>query len=596
MPIVIECCGRRYKLDDRAGLRRVKCIVCGKVVSLDTADSPRKQAEAPVELVTSDSAQAASHDEPPPLHVDDLASLASPSSDNNGAALTSETLGLSPPPSRIPLPPVEKRQKPGSKAQVASHSHFAPYWVALNRPAGSRPTTSSNGDLAAPFLIILYLGLYIFATFQELDSVKHLVGINHQRIPLWVPWLQSAVEVLLFFFVLAPLVLLALFLVAKFLEFELPPKPYLRACGVAAIPPIALVCFRYYPPNAGLPVAIALLVGFVEFYRIYKSFNLNASATALSLGAAALLYLGGQYVIKGISVGLLVNYLLVIDTVHDVEDLFQPGVRFQLIQSDAGSAAWADPYTTRSGQLIEKIRALSEMDLRGHWREDLMPRLEQVKAEKSAIEKLRGKTPELEEIASGIDYLERTYHKVPAHHPDPAIFAPLPTGPVWKPLNGDEALLATPVRLGHYLLSPPNGESATQIDQTKTGENGFVWGTPDSGELRFYTVSRKDPKQVQPWLATDDVARWVEEANQYLRIDWQKPNCSFGILAGLPATRIEATFSRSNGDDFVEERAIRYIAADGPSWIVVSIRFPASHPELGNALEAAARSLHKASP
>src|SRR4051812_31990471 len=100
------------------------------------------------------------------------------------------------------------------------------------RPLRQKKITAVGVDNATPWLIITYLVANVALLIYMLVSGPKGSGP--------IAWTFVVTNVIAFFAVIGPAVLLAVWLGSKVLRFELQDSAYLRACGIGAIPGVML--------------------------------------------------------------------------------------------------------------------------------------------------------------------------------------------------------------------------------------------------------------------------------------------------------------------------------------------------------------------
>lgn len=625
MPIAVACpdCGKQYNVDDRAAGRKVKCRDCGNVFSVA---APAAAGAAGVGARSSAAPVAAAR---PAADPDDPFATMQALMELGESAAGAE----SPAAAAAAPPPVPKAKAPLRTAEVFAPapalpvSHAARGGAVAVAPtmgygtrARPRRTSTVGVDSATPWLILLlilaHIGAAITITIQyaQLDeSVQQ--AIRDRLMPNFIGavWTTIIVSLVLFFAIVGPLVFLGIFVGSKIMRFPLPDTPYLKGCGVAAVPGVILASMQILPPNVVLRVMLFVVIVPLAFYVLYYAFDMTFGEAAVSFAFSGIFYVIGQ-VIAFMIVGMVFAGFLVsgadrgrgfspwalgrIGSVSPAPTPNRPQYAFPQ-QSPSYPATPPPPPMTpdereeqKIASLRKRVESLSGPRLVNRSREELTGEFDGLRREADTLKTANAERPSWQEVDRMLGDLQKQIAAAPSAKPGEEIFQdPSPTEE-WKASQSADAL-GEEVSYLQFKLRPPK-DAVLDLQSSEKAPKGLTWRAASNSWSRMsvYSVPRKNERQRRPWAATHTFMLAQAKGENLFALDaTDAAEVTEGEINGIAFTRVE---SSPDPDKPRSERTVKYAGFAGGRWLVVEIVAPQDAAQALERFDTAARTIRHA--
>ncbi|MDB5171501.1 MAG: hypothetical protein JWN51_274 [Phycisphaerales bacterium] len=565
MQISVGCadCGSRYDVDEKFVGRKVKCKHCGNTFTI-TADSQGG--------------------DPP----DPFANL---------------TLAPTPEPEVAPSP-VERPKGPafGYSSPAAEG----------RRPRGSvgragRDTGSVGVDSATPYVLFLYVAASvvsgIYATVKLYSNLdQHAAGALVGHVWSWV-----IVWNILFFAIVGPLAWLGVWITSRIFNFDMVDSPYLRACGVAALPVVLFFMTQMLPANPVLIGTMLLAILPITFYMLMHVFDLDWAGSAVAFVLGGMLWAGGfvlsivilSAVVAGGLMGAAQQQSVAAGAEPDNSDSYVPRSDSYVPKRTPSSPtvrptplSLADVEAASVSTLHEQLTRLAAKDMSRSTREEMTAAVGGIRPRVEALRATHANDSAWQEVADALTQLEKKIAALPSEKFDAAsYFAEASAGEDWSAAPDSSAQLADEVSYKEFRFRPPV-EMRMDLRSVESGPDGLIWLAQKGFQTRLSlsTLPRKDPQQRRPVTPDRPGLKRAAEARRLFFIDAEGSTVTTGKINGLAFTRIASDTGGQGGGP----RSIKYVAASGDQWLIVSVAAPQDEPLLAQTLDISARSLRKA--
>ncbi|QOV90846.1 MJ0042-type zinc finger domain-containing protein [Humisphaera borealis] len=586
MPLLVQCvnCQRRYSLDEKSAGKKVKCKECGTVFVAQAAGQSAGLTSAPpaspppaAPRVAPRTAAPTIQTPPPRPRMEE--------NDDPFAAMSLLEAGTAPPPETSgPMysgAAMSVRQAPAAPATPYT---FAP------PPRKRTNTTKSLGlDSLTPILllcffvglaVVLYMGLTHVT--DKAEPGTHPLEIKAAKNAVWIMVITFAVS---HFVIVAPLVLLAVFIASKIMKFELPGAGYMRAAGVGALPLVVLLGSDILlPANMALRLILLVSILALAFYALKNIFELMIGEALVAYGFTCVFFVVG--IVVSITMSGIVAAAGIVQSTADAQRAINaeqeqkrdqeladlrgsrpPGYRPSGTPSSGGGATEpppppVDPMETRAQSLQRRLEAFDARNLDNAGRESVERDFATLRAEvASATGPLRAR-PEWGSIDQLHKSILQKINALPTEQPDPQIFKPVVADTEFAPPANGVAALGEEVSFGKYFIRPA---ADARMDLRTSNPSRYQWTAGQSrGEsFSLSSVPRKNDRQLRPWLLTRPFQRTAAERDGLYYVEANaNAKSTYGTLGGLPATKLE-------GESALGQRFVEYILLDGSNWIVM---------------------------
>ena len=554
MAFSVECsgCGKRYKIDDRAAGKRVRCKNCGATI------------EVPLPM-------------PAPQGGDDDPFEALVAMEQNAAPLG----GASPPP--LPLPP------------AARPASSRPHYAAMPAPRRARKFGRRTGsqvigtDSVTPWLIIGYIVTQLGAAIYSSVKVGEVAG-DHSRL-ITAVWAGALINLVLFFAILGPAIYLGVFIMSRIFDAPMVELPYFRGCGVAAVPTLMVVLALLLPRNLILILLVVLAIVPVMFFALRFVFDLDWVGALVSFAFAGLFYL----VLQIVSLSILAQ---------SQKSIFNPGSPSQIASAGGGgSSSFAGPSNqagnyeppSREELNAHRLQSLSDRinELAVHGgdrsRESLLESYQSLAKQLDGMRAEMGQDPAYASAASSLKTLKTAIDAAPSEHPGPELAQPPPATETWGPGSLDTELLPE-VAYRDYAIRPLR-TAILNLENAENDPRGIVWYASRRGfgpKLTISSMPNKDPGQKRVWPVTRQFQRNFAELSAIHWVDAINANVTYGKINNLAFTRIESTGPFGP--------MTKYVGLDGNNWLTIEISDYGNDSQVQQLLDASARTIRKPSP
>jgi predicted Zn finger-like uncharacterized protein len=292
MSLIAQCaaCKKQYRLGDEMAGRKVKCKHCGQIISIPGAQAAPVAPKAPA------AAARSSHANP----LDDPGFSGSATEDD------AESMAVAPPSLPKPKSAPRRATRTGSDGDdlLAAPDHAPETRVRKHTVKRPPPTSGGAGpDGVTPMLCLLYVLAMIVAGIMgsvKIGNGQAEPGLTHTTL-----WASHIVIIVAFYAIVGPLVWLGIFVAGRILNFGMPDMPYVKACGVAAVPAVVLVGVSLLPPNPFLIALGVVAIIPLTFYVLYYTFGLRFGEGALTFLFAGAMYVGGYLIVALLVMGVI---------------------------------------------------------------------------------------------------------------------------------------------------------------------------------------------------------------------------------------------------------------------------------------------------
>jgi predicted Zn finger-like uncharacterized protein len=579
MPVSIECpnCAARFKVGDHLAGKRVKCKKCAGAIHVPDEMDLSKAKELPVK---GDLEQIAVPVHPMFPHVKVKRPIPIKADPVARAEAFVAADAFTPPPAYL-APAVSL---PGQT--VFRQHNFDDPGRGYQKPV--RASTAAPEGFS-PLLLLIYvcveIGLGVYA-------------VNQPHVVSSAVWTFVFSEIISFFAIVAPLAWLGIWGASKAMRFELASPAYIKSAAVAVAPALLGALIKALPEN---PVLIAIGI-FAILPATFFILKLVFSLTFVESLVAFLL--GGIGCIIGRVIQLLlIGAIMLGANLQKATPPVNPGDSPNNIAStdtppptqvDIPLNPAVDPVLSQLNTIQEQARA----QLRGNWLADTSRERasDQLSAMRSQIEILRpqattaDRQAKLNDVSNVLDELQTKVAQLPSEDADPIIFQPITSASnTWQPNPGDTT---APVSYKRYRLEMPT-DAKVDLATTEEAPEGLSWDIPPRGRINVTAFDRTDPRQERPWIKTHSFMK--TRGTKLFTLDMVNIpiDISYGQLGKLPATRI-ASKPADNINRFQPDRFVKYVIADGQSWVVITCTAAPTDARTLASLENAAWSLRQA--
>ncbi len=524
MTITVACvsCGSPYDVDEKFIGQRVKCKKCGSVFKIERPE--------PLPLPDEDPFARASFEPTvqPAAETDRKAKW------KVGTVIAGE---LAPSPAleaATPLRPLRRRYR--------------------GRQGKSSP--GDGLDTATPYLLLVYVAASIlFGIYGTVALFSHSASIPKVTPAVVSVWETALCADALLFAILGPMMWLGVWCVSKMSNFPMVDLPYVRACGVVAIPTILL--FLGLTLQGPLQILVFLAILPVVFFLIKWLFDLDWESGALGFVLGAGCWVLGFF-LQNFILGLLIpgSVLSVIVPKHTDN-------------SDVASVSPADPGNSSPGgtsvttsdrsefsRFREQVLNQTNVDISQSTKEEVLPQADDLQRRLKLMTPKYGNDPEWGDLTRMVESFHAKAAALPSGELDKTLFDEASDGDDWTTGSLSRGKLAGEVSFKQFKFQPPM-DMTVDVHSSEDSPIGLVWtGTPSpGGRLAVYSRPRTNQKQRRPVLTNQPGLARVANAAGDLVIPGSPGTATYGVISGLPFTCIDAN------PDSKEEHAKLYIGA-----------------------------------
>jgi HEAT repeat protein len=631
MPIEFQChdCDASYRVEERLAGKQARCRHCGAVMDIprvsrksaapeangdidlrfrdepDDADDPIDPARPTkpgstiiASPVLKDDAPAPASmpvvawnpdPKPPPSFAQAWSGTAAQSARAAAAAPSAHIVAGTEMPSLAPPPPPQQ-PLPTLRAQPTYRAAPAP-----RRSRRYRPSTAVGLDALTPWTLLLFLALVIAQHVRLYVSAPAPPAGQPQLITPGVLTISAIVELFMFFALVAPLVLLAVFITSRIMKFELPGAAYARACTVAATPAVlgallVLIPFwnvrRFSAPDVIRIVMIAVIVHTVTYYVMKHLFEMEWVESIVGwVFTLPLLLLGGFVTFLAWGATTVGGMLANSSTANSaVASSSSPGITSVLPSSSSTDAsvtlngarvvvsppAPVDPDQQKLDALRRETAELMNGGYMGGSREAAEARLRTMRDSARSVQSTKGSAPEYAELIGRLDDLDRRAAALPSERPDPAIAQPPDAKERWDTADAAEArgLSRDELAVAPGIAMRRPADALLDLKSSASDPAGLLWRwKPAFTRMTIATPARNDPTQQRPWIVPRSIARGSMGTSKLLVIESDQPQITSGTIGGIPFTRVADAPSEARAD-----RRITYVALiDNNKWLLIQL-------------------------
>jgi predicted Zn finger-like uncharacterized protein len=569
MPITVECsgCRKQYRVDPRAAGKKVRCKNCGNAFTV--APPPPSPAS----------------DEQDPLEA--LAAM-----ERSAAPLEAPAFSL--PASITPAAQALPSAYAGNSLRQVNYVPARP----RTRYGRNRNRSGAVGtDTATPWFIIGYVAAEIISAIVMTVKAGDAPPENHRKM-MELIWSVATLELFLYFVVLGPAVYLGAFITSKIFGFPMVELPYLRGCGVAAVPGLMLALAALLPWNPVLFGVILTGIIPVTFLALKFVFDLDWVGALVAFAFAGIFYSAAQVAAKMLLIAAIVASVLggrganssnVAMGNDRLSSSFDSG---QGSRGNSASSSRSEPQIDLAAQRLESLRerlteAGNQPDDRS--REQLTAASNEFGRELESLRAAKGAGAAFMEVTALLTNLKARAASAPSENPVPEINQPPSATETWT-AAGLETELGEDTRYKQYALRPPR-IAPLDLRSSEDDPAGLGWEARGRGfgRISISTVSRRNPSQMRVWTPDKPFMLSHAGAANVYWVDATNASVSYGSIGGMPFTRIasDPTAERSG------RRWVKYVGLDGDHWVVMQIAAPVDDGQMCQLMEASARTFHR---
>lgn len=590
MSISVTCqnCRKEYRVDDRLGGKKARCKQCGAIMEVPEATAPEaarnddpfalmEQAEAEKVMRTKFKAYVAEGAPAPKTVPSKPTGTLLPAPPMVGPATPSQPLGYQP----------RKRVKYASQAPVEG----ATAWLMLMYLLG----------LVAA-LVYMIVAIYMK---QMPPGVPEQLVTEYRHRMLGVALTAAGVEAFMYFLLLAPVLMAAVWISGQIMRFGMPDGFYLKCAGLAALPGLMVALVLVLPPAFFLKMLILMAILPVSFYVLMYAFGLDWGEAAVTFALAVMFYVGGQFlnvmVVTFATASAKYQATLALQTA--AEEYQGKERQKQLATGFIPPTGAGVSNGTRTSPSIpldsvgERIRVLRQriVDLtdtpsfNANTREQLEARAADYRKQATDLKAQRDDAT-TEELFTLLDEARGKIAAVPSQKPPEEIYADLAPAETWMAADPSDPILGEEVTVLHYKVRPLK-ETLLDLRSSQKDSQGLVWiANKREGRARMQIamIPRSNSRQKRPWVASRAFQVKAAEDQKLLAVDGSQANVTTGLLNGMVFTRIAST-----PGDRPQDRWIKYIALEGENWLVVTLTAGKDDPQFLEMLDTAFHSLRK---
>ena len=594
MPIGIVCpsCAARYRVPDQYAGKTATCKKCGTRIPVPSPDAELSfrddDASDSIEMMRSASMAAVQHPTAPSqsLEADQPAAL----------------------PRRAPQVrrPVIDEDEDGEDAP--------------ERDGNGLRAVRPGPDPWSGLLILLYLTtLAGIGLFNQYSSGRQASEVRAAT-PIGGLWVQTVMQGILFFIIVAPLAMVGVYAASQILRFSLAPSAYLKAAGAAAAPllgvGVSTLIIGQFLVSAKVSDGTSSFVGAVSLFGILgglalavflmrNSFGLNWAETGAAFAMAALL--GGIGIGLQSAIGDSLSRTVTVamkfkNSPPPITEADSSKTSQTTETTSTPAAPTDDALSAKITELTQQANTLTSPEtLRSNSRETLAGTLAAVQTQAAKISddvktrpELTAKYAALTAILNNAPTLLAT---VPSAKPDTSLNEPLRTTGLTSITVPDSAgdTLDDPVSVGPFKIRPPKSATfdltvtAAALPPASTGTTlkptSLSWTTPDGGRVTLAVAAALDPHQRQPWVRTRAAMPAVPGLFGVDDSTAGAVTTEPALLNDMPVTHVSSPPNASTPFE-------QFIALDDGSWATVTAQ--AGDSGAMAAVAAAARSLRYA--
>lgn len=390
------------------------------------------------------------------------------------------------------------------------------------------------------------------------------------------------------FLVVAPLILLAVFIASKIMRFELPGAAYLRAAGVGALPLVALLGIKYLAPS-DMTIRLVLIVAILPlaFYVLLYVFELLLTEALVAYGFTLVFFVIGVFVslvLSGVvaTAGLAKSPAQIDQAIReDMQKQWQEQMEQQRASrnprgpqpfsppgypggnNDSTPPTPVDPLQSRAESLQRRLEAFNARNFESASAEQIEREFAPIRVDVTSATASMKDRPEWQAITQSVKSIEQKITTLPSEKPDAAVFTALTPGAPFDPPANGMAALGQEVSFGKFDYRPP---ADAKLDLRASGATTHVWskGLGSRSQLTVSLLPRKNDQQKRTWVLTRPFQKPVAEKMSLYFVEGQPgtKRVQVGAFGTLAAEKIE-------GQSAMGYRFFEYVAADGDQWLVI---------------------------
>ncbi len=589
MPLSIECpeCASRYKVGDHLAGKRVKCKKCGAGIHVPDSQNLDHASELPLKADEGEQPELIQPVMSKPIAPEKLSRPLGDAVIRAEAFVAAEAAAQS-------------AFSSGVGTVVGNAPAFRPTLSPSPRPsissAGVRPTTAAPEGVSL-MLLLIFVGLMLciggYLATRPGASVSYV-------------WTATISLIVSFFAIIAPMTWLGAWGASKAMRFELPSPAYMKSGAIVVTPVIMLMLISRLPPNPVLAIMCILAIPPITFLLtklLFATTWLETLVTyllggiACSVGTVIALFFCGLIAYGAGLQPQSTNGAATIAGAGNAPNTYQtptPPVDNSPPPQLFAPGPAVDPIIIQLNNFAQDARAKSTPSWMARFsKEQMTEQLNQIQQNVDSVSP-QATTPDrkakLDEVTSALTDMAGKIAQLPSEGPDPIIFQPITENTQWLPSPGD---VVTPASFKRYRVEIPP-DARVDLATTEDSPDGLSWEVPPRGKITFSITDRKDARQERPWIKTQ--AFMKSDSTSLLTLDMTNipVEVTYGRLGNLPATRIASRTDSGNAGRFMPQRFVKYVIADGPTWIIIQCTADANDSRTLSTLENVAWSFRPA--